>query len=261
MLPRGGRVATGRGVLRAQSGPSELHRPSHTEEQCAQCAAGLTGWPCQPEHGYEVCACGGEAPILNAGLQIPGLSPFRNETYAGVPPSGWYGIDPGNNAQEDGGVGMPWAPNGGEWYFKNNAVYLPRAAPMPQIYQIMMEALSSGPSKNSNIIFQHAGGKSNEVAIDATPFPHRGVEWMILINGQGPLSDDVADWVDTLTRRLLPYSYSTSATDLGPYPSEWIAYTFGQNAKKLCTSKAKWDPLGRMRQGNFYFTDWCKKNF
>jgi len=194
-------------------------------------------------------------------MQIPGLEPFRNTTHdEGVPPTKWYDLDPGNIPQENGGIGMPWAPNGdyNNWFFYNDAVYLPRAAPMEDIYIILIEHLKNAPSHNSNYIFQHGGGKVNDVAIDATTFPNRWMEWMILINCQGDKEENVKKWVNNVMRDLLPYSYGTSVTDFRSYPSEWTAYGFGQNTVKTCKQKAKWDPDGRMHEGNFYFTEWCK---
>ncbi len=102
---------------------------------------------------------------------------------------------------------------------------------------------SSGPVY---VIMLSLGGVVNEVAEDATAYPHRDAEHLLILAPQWSDSaqdDDFAEWARTFRRAMAPHStggeYVNNQTDTDP---ERVRAAYGDNYDRLVEVKNEWDP-------------------
>ncbi|MDX1746009.1 MAG: FAD-binding oxidoreductase [Halobacteriales archaeon] len=106
------------------------------------------------------------------------------------------------------------------------------------------------PTPQSNVAIYGLGGAINDVARDATAYPHRDAQFAVHIQGHWlDESDDEAcvGWTRDLHETLREFGtggeYVNNQTDTD---EGRVRAAFGQNYDRLAEVKAKWDPENRL---------------
>jgi FAD/FMN-containing dehydrogenase len=110
----------------------------------------------------------------------------------------------------------------------------------------LVEAVGTIPSPYSAVVLEHHGGASARIAPDATAFPHRSAECLLVIVGlwKDPAEDEVnKNWARGLWKAMEPYSSGAAyANLLGSDDSGRTRGAYGPNYEKLAALKKKYDP-------------------
>jgi hypothetical protein len=116
----------------------------------------------------------------------------------------------------------------------------------PGLVDTLIEGMEPHPDRSTIIIFQHSGGAINEVATDATAFPHRYashnmipmVSWR---TGASP--QEHIKYIRALWSKLLPYSYGFYSVEVNDSHSrDAMNRNFQGNYPRLTGIKKRYDP-------------------
>jgi FAD/FMN-containing dehydrogenase len=101
------------------------------------------------------------------------------------------------------------------------------------------------PTQASNLLVHQVGGVINDVAPDATAYPHRDVQFIVSPGArwEDPVDDDrCLGWIhecgDALAASATGGTYVNFVTERGG--REQVAY--GDNYERLVEVKSRWDP-------------------
>ena len=110
----------------------------------------------------------------------------------------------------------------------------------------LLEATGDIPSPHSAVLLEYHGGAAGRIAPDATAFPHRSAECLLVIIGlwMDPAADEEnIEWARRLWKGMQPYSSGAAYSNLlGIDDLGRSRGAFGSNYDRLAALKKKYDP-------------------
>jgi FAD/FMN-containing dehydrogenase len=115
------------------------------------------------------------------------------------------------------------------------------------VVSLFSENFASAPSRASFMVWTHLGGKVEEVAADATAFPHRTARFVPELK---TIWTDRADtrvnveWARAFFGELEPHLTGAYVNYIDPLLADWPRMYYGDNYPRLLRAKEHWDPDG-----------------
>jgi hypothetical protein len=137
----------------------------------------------------------------------------------------------------------PLFPKGGRYYWKSHNL----AALTDGIIDVLVGCAATMPTAQCDILIQQLGGRINDLAPDATAYPHRDAEFVVTLGGRGeqPVPDDECiAWArechDALAEHAATGVYMNFLSH--DESEDRLRAAYGDNAERLRKIKAKYDP-------------------
>lgn len=109
----------------------------------------------------------------------------------------------------------------------------------------LVEYAGKLPSDASEIFLAQMGGAINEMAPDATAYPHRQVEFVMNVHTrwEDPSMDEsCTEWAKEFFEKTAPFAEGGVYVNFISEGEERVAAAFGGNAERLLSVKRKYDP-------------------
>ena len=113
------------------------------------------------------------------------------------------------------------------------------------LLDILVEYTSRLPSASTEIFVGQLGGAINQVAPDATAYPHRNANFVMTVHARWEnISDDTicVEWAKELSDKIAPYTTGGVYVNFISEGENRIAAAFGSNYERLAKIKSKYDP-------------------
>lgn len=117
--------------------------------------------------------------------------------------------------------------------------------------ETLLDEMFPKPTPQSNVAIYGLGGAINEVAGDATAYPHRDAQFAVHIQGHWldeSADEECVEWTRELHETLRAFGtggeYVNNQTDTD---EERVRASFGENYDRIAEVKADWDPEDRLR--------------
>ena len=106
------------------------------------------------------------------------------------------------------------------------------------------------PTPQSDILISQLGGAINDVAPDATPYPHRDIEFAVSPGARwtGSAGDQAClAWIEDCRRELAPHGTGGAYVNFVAEREGREREAYGANYHRLATLKNKYDPTNLFR--------------
>lgn len=126
------------------------------------------------------------------------------------------------------------------YWGSHNFVELPDGA-----LNVIADSSAKFPTAQSDLLISHVGGAINDVASDATAYPHRDIEFIVSPGGRwtDPAQDESCiTWVHECVDALAPYATGGKYVNFVTEDSGAERTAYGTNYGRLAVLKAKYDP-------------------
>jgi FAD binding domain/Berberine and berberine like len=113
------------------------------------------------------------------------------------------------------------------------------------VIDIFSRNFDSAPSPDSFAVWTHLGGKEEEVAPDATAFPHRQARFMPELKAIWTDAQDTrvnVEWAHRFFEELRPHFTGAYVNYIDPLLADWPRMYYGDNYERLLRAKQRWDP-------------------
>ena len=138
-------------------------------------------------------------------------------------------------------------PHGTNYYIRGRTMY----DYDPDLVGVMMENWEYSPGRHNVMRLIRFGGAVDDVAPDATAWPHRGAKWDLELGGSWvdpSLSPKNINWGKDYWDKLTPYvSSKFYINEMMDETQEEVAKSYGDNYYRLVEIKKKYDPKNVFR--------------
>jgi FAD/FMN-containing dehydrogenase len=137
----------------------------------------------------------------------------------------------------------PLYPKGGRYYWKSHNL----AALTDGIIDALVGCAATMPTAQCDILIQQLGGRINDLAPDATAYPHRDAEFVVTLGGRGeqPVQDDECiAWARECHAGLGEHAATGVYVNFLSHDEseDRLRAAYGDNTERLRKIKAKYDP-------------------
>lgn len=140
--------------------------------------------------------------------------------------------------------------NGASTLVKGRSAYIragvmPPEAFSPQAIAIFEKYMASAPSKDSFLVWTHAGGQISQVAPHATAFPHRDGRFIPELKAIWDTPDQAranVEWAHNFFNELAPHFCGAYVNYIDPLLANWSTQYYGGNYARLTQVKQAADP-------------------
>lgn len=119
-----------------------------------------------------------------------------------------------------------------------------------ELIDLVLENAANLPSDQSEIFFARLGGAINEVAADATAYPHRDTEYVMNVHtrwSDASADDACVAWARSFFDATAPHATGGVYVNFIPDDEERVPNAYGPNLDRLKEVKAKYDPANLFR--------------
>jgi FAD/FMN-containing dehydrogenase len=138
--------------------------------------------------------------------------------------------------------------NGGKTSAQREFLYL-KSFTLPaltaDVVHILIDAIKGAVNDRALVLFHIAGGAVNEVAGNATAFPHRGLQVLLQVKAiWGDGGDAAANmrWIDGIAAKVDRYANGAYVNYIDPHLGAWRTKYYGANYPRLKSIKRSVDP-------------------
>jgi FAD/FMN-containing dehydrogenase len=117
----------------------------------------------------------------------------------------------------------------------------------PDVADAFADHMANAPSASSFVVWTHLGGKVEEVAPDATAFPHRSARFVPELKAIWEDPHDArrnVEWAHGFFEALRPHFVGAYVNYIDPLLADWPRMYYGDNYPRLLEIKERWDPDG-----------------
>lgn len=143
--------------------------------------------------------------------------------------------------------------NGATTLVDNRSAYIragvmPKGAFTPEAIAVFEKYMANAPSPESFLVWTHGGGKISKLPADATAFVHRTGRFIPELKAIWEKPEQAratVEWAFHFFRELAPHFSGNYVNYIDPLLADWAHQYYGANYARLCTIKAKVDPLNQ----------------
>jgi hypothetical protein len=144
-------------------------------------------------------------------------------------------------------MGNGTALNGRAAYIRS-AIMPPRSL-SPEVIDILLKYMNHAPSKDSFIVWTHAGGRIREVRDDSTCFAHRDAELVFELKSiwesSAPRHTRAnVEWAVSFFDELDAYAQGAYVNYIDPLLQDWQRKYYRGSYRRLVKIREHWDPTG-----------------